>query len=90
MTTKAGIPSGVGLAAIPRLAVASTKLVEYNLNAVDGKAHVQALVIAYGAFGTMLRDQLSEVEDVVTEDLLVEILRGTEKDMWFLESHLNV
>ena len=46
--------------------------------------------VARDAFGTMLRDQLSEVEDVVTEDLLVEILRGTEKDMWFLESHLNV
>lgn len=73
-----------------RCATESTTLTEYNLAAVDGKAHIQALVIAYGAYGTLLRSHVHRIDDPVTEDLLIEILRGAEKDMWFLESHLNV
>lgn len=73
-----------------RCASQATTLTEYNLNAVDGKAHIQALTIAYGAYGTMLRGQLERIDDPVTEDMMIEILRGAEKDLWFLESHLNV
>ena len=30
------------------------------------------------------------MNDPATDDLYTEVLRGTELDMWFLESHLNV
>jgi DNA-binding ferritin-like protein len=41
-------------------------------------------------FGAQLREGIAttqEQEDVVTEDLLTEVLRGVD-DLWFLESHL--
>jgi starvation-inducible DNA-binding protein len=73
-----------------RCAAERTKITEYNLDAVDGKTHIQALVIAYSAFTQLVREQLAGAGDPVTEDVMIEVLRGAEKDMWFLESHLNV
>lgn len=76
-----------------RCAADKSMLSEYNLDAVDGKTHLQALVAAYGAFTKRVRAQIADLpepRDVATEDILIEMLRGAEKDMWFVESHLNV
>jgi starvation-inducible DNA-binding protein len=70
-----------------------SKLPEYDLRAVDGKHHIKTLVDRYSQYNSFVRDAVREAADLgdpVTEDLYTEILRGTELDMWFLESHLNV
>jgi starvation-inducible DNA-binding protein len=76
-----------------RQSAESSKLPEYDMRAVDGKHHMQALVDRYSVYTRMIRDavrEAAELGDPATEDLYTEVLRGTELDMWFLESHLNV
>lgn len=76
-----------------RMAASGSKLGEYDEAVVDGKQHIRALVDRYTIFTRQLRDGIrlsQEKEDVVTEDLLTEVARGAELDMWFLESHIGV
>lgn len=76
-----------------RLSASSSKLPEYELRAVDGKHHMKALVDRFSNYTAFIRtaiEHASQQNDPATEDLYTEILRGTELDMWFLESHLNV
>ncbi len=75
-----------------RLAAEGSILPEYDLSAVDGRQHLAALVHRYGRIDGVLRETVADarrLEDPVSEDLFVEILRGVELDLWFLESHLN-
>jgi len=75
-----------------RLAGSGSELPEYDLEAVDGDRHLQLLTERYGAYCKLLRTGIGrtqEAEDVATEDLLTEVLRKTELDLWFLESHLQ-
>jgi starvation-inducible DNA-binding protein len=75
-----------------RLAGESSRLREYDVEAVDGRRHLQVLAERYGDYTRIIREMLeskSVRDDVVTEDLLTEIARGSELDMWFLESHLQ-
>lgn len=70
-----------------------SKLPEYDVRAVDGKHHIKTLVDRYSEYTRLIRHAVNEaekVDDPATEDVYTEILRGTELDMWFLESHLNV
>lgn len=76
-----------------RLGAEGSKLPEYDLRAVDGKHHIQVLVDRYSNYTSFIREatrEASEKNDPATEDLYTEVLRATELDMWFLESHLNV
>ena len=76
-----------------RLSAERSKLPEYDLSAVDGRQHIQVLVERFADHAAFLRDAIgtAEVEaDPVTEDLLTEVLRSAELDLWFLESHRNV
>jgi starvation-inducible DNA-binding protein len=76
-----------------RLGAEASKLPEYDLRAVDGKQHIKALVDRYSEYTAFVREAVqaaSEEGDPATEDLYTEVLRDTELDMWFLESHLNV
>ncbi|RKH54471.1 DNA starvation/stationary phase protection protein Dps [Corallococcus sp. AB049A] len=75
-----------------RLATNNSQLPEYDLQAVDGEAHIRALVERVGRYAASLRDGINksdEVNDPVTADLLTQTLGETEEDLWFLESHLN-
>lgn len=70
-----------------------SKLAEYDVRAVDGKHHIKVLVDRYSEYNRLIRDAVresGELDDPATEDLFTEILRATELDMWFLESHINV
>lgn len=74
-----------------RLAAERSVLPEYDLDAVDGRQHIRALVARYAAYGKTVREAIGaarEVADPATEDLFIEVLRSTELDLWFLESHL--
>ena len=76
-----------------RMAAQDSKLAAYDDDVVEGKQHIRMLVDRYGTFTEQLREGIElsqECKDVVTEDLLTEVVRGAELDMWFLESHVNV
>jgi len=75
-----------------RLASKTSRLPDYDLDAVDGRAHVEALANRYGRYCSMMREMIGEAEkakDPATEDLMTEILRGAEQDLWFLESQIS-
>lgn len=73
-----------------RLSTELSMISEYDLHAKDGMDHIQALVKQYARFNGKMREMLAEehiTKDPVTEDMLIEFLRQSELDMWFLESH---
>ena len=75
-----------------RMAAANSKLPEYPTDAVDGTEHLNALVERYGSYATSSRaaiDTAEEHQDMATADLFTEITRTIDKDLWFLEAHLQ-
>lgn len=75
-----------------RMAAANSKLPEYPTDAVDAMAHVTALVDRYGNYAASTRaaiDTADEHQDMTTADLFTEISRTIDKDLWFLEAHLQ-
>jgi starvation-inducible DNA-binding protein len=74
-----------------RLAAAHSALPEYDLRALEGRQHIKTLVARYAGFTKQLRSTIAdtnEAGDPATTDLLTQILRTSEVDLWFLESHL--
>ncbi len=75
-----------------RMAAQYSVLEPFDEGNVEGKHHMRALVDRYQSYTKLVRQGVAVCqagEDVATEDLMTEILRGAELDMWFLESHLN-
>ena len=75
-----------------RMAAASSRLIEYPLEIVDGRQHVEALAARFAALGKTARaaiDAATEFGDADTADLFTEVSRGLDKQLWFLEAHLQ-
>lgn len=75
-----------------RAAARATSLPPYPEDIVEGLAHVQALATALADFGRKVRKGIAETAewgDADTSDLLTEISRSADKDLWFLEAHLQ-
>jgi starvation-inducible DNA-binding protein len=69
-----------------------SELDEYPLTISTGEDHAKALSTALASFGTRVRfaiGEADELEDAVTADVCTEIARGTDKWLWFVESHLQ-
>ena len=67
-----------------------TALVEYPLTLSEGKDHVAALSDALAQFGRTARlgiDEMHELQDADSADILTEISRGIDKWLWFVEAH---
>ncbi len=82
---------GVANGTVRQVAAASS-IPEYDLDAVDGTAHLQALVARAAKFANQVRadiDRTDQLGDPGTADLLTEISRQADKDLWFLEAHLQ-
>ena len=74
-----------------RIAAAQSILPEYDLDAVGGIEHINALADRYAAYGAHLREAIDTTdnwEDADTADLYTEISRTIDKRLWFLEAHL--
>lgn len=75
-----------------RLAASGSSLPEYPLDAVDGKQHLEALIERYALYTAAVRkgiDAADELKDKDTADLFTEVSREVDKQLWFLESHLQ-
>jgi starvation-inducible DNA-binding protein len=65
-------------------------LPDYPLALSSGAEHVAALSDALGAFGRVARigiEEMNELEDAGSADLLTEVSRGVDKWLWFVEAH---
>lgn len=74
------------------LAAKATRLPECDLEVTDGMPLVRELVDRFGAVASTTRTAIELAEshdDAVTADLLTEVTRGLEKNLWFLEAHLR-
>ena len=75
-----------------RMAGAASTLPEFPADLFDGQGHVKALADRYGRFAAGLRtaiDEAEELNDKDTADLFTEVSRAIDKDLWFLEAHLQ-
>ena len=75
-----------------RQAAQKSSLSEYPLEITDGTAHVDALSTALADFGKRVRaniDESSELGDQDTADLFTEVSREIDKQLWFVEAHIQ-
>jgi starvation-inducible DNA-binding protein len=75
-----------------REAASATSIPEYDLSAVNGQEHLKALVKNISKFASLVReaiDTTDELEDKDSSDIFTEISRQTDKDLWFLEAHIQ-
>ncbi|NJL97483.1 MAG: DNA starvation/stationary phase protection protein Dps [Synechococcaceae cyanobacterium SM2_3_2] len=75
-----------------RIAASASTLPEYDLTAVNGQQHLEALLARYGQYASSVRaniDKTAELGDADTADLFTEISRQIDSDMWFIEAHLQ-
>jgi starvation-inducible DNA-binding protein len=65
-------------------------LIDYPVGLSAGSEHVAALSDALSMFGRTVRvgiEEMNELEDVDSADILTEISRGVDKWLWFVEAH---
>jgi starvation-inducible DNA-binding protein len=67
-----------------------TELDPYPIDLIDSHAHVEALSNALAKFANKVRKAIDEVEDMGdkgTADMLTEISRGVDSWLWMVEAH---
>jgi starvation-inducible DNA-binding protein len=67
-----------------------SSLIDYPLGLTTGAEHVAALSDALAAVGRTARigiEEMNELEDACSADILTEIARGIDKWLWFVEAH---
>lgn len=75
-----------------REAVAKSGIPEANLAAADGPEMIKFLVHNVGHFTNALRtaiDEAEDLDDAATVDLFTTMTRDMDKDLWFIEAHIQ-
>ena len=75
-----------------RQSVEYSTIGEYDLKAVNGLEHVRALAAQVAKLAASIRSAIhesAELGDPTTSDLFTEISRSLDKDLWFLEAHIQ-
>jgi starvation-inducible DNA-binding protein len=73
-----------------QLVATRSSLPEYPPTLVTGEEHVAALSSALAHFSRSTRigvAEMEELEDAGSADVLIEVTRGTDKWLWFVEAH---
>ena len=86
-TTLGGVAVGTA-----RAAGKASRLAEFPLEGLQGKAAVEALVERYAALAASTRKAIetaASLGDADTSDLFTGVSRGLDKSLWFLEAHLQ-
>ena len=71
-------------------AVEHSFLQRYRLGIADAEAHIAAVTAALATFGESARSAIDEATsfgDADTSDVFTEISRGTDQQLWLVESH---
>jgi starvation-inducible DNA-binding protein len=87
VTALGGIARGTA-----RMAAAASPLPEYDEGIVSGDDSLAALIERYAAYAALTRaaiERAGELGDAASEDLFTEIARVIDKDLYFLESHVQ-
>ncbi len=87
VTALGGIAKGTA-----KVVVQNSSVPDYDLGATTGEQHVRALVKSVASFAARLRTDINftdELGDKATADVLTEVVREVDKDLWFLEAHLQ-
>jgi starvation-inducible DNA-binding protein len=87
VTTLGGTAMGTA-----RMAANTSTLPEYPDDLIGGGDHVTALADRYGTYAASVRsaiDLADESGDKDTADLFTEVSRAVDKQLWFLEAHLQ-
>jgi len=74
------------------MAAAASTLEDFPDDTYEGMDAVDALAARYATFARAIReaaDVADAARDTATNDLFVEVSRGVDKDLWFLEAHLQ-
>lgn len=69
-----------------------TTLLDYPQILSTGSEHVEALSDALAQFGRTARigiEEMNELEDAASADILTEICHGVDKWLWFVEAHVQ-
>jgi starvation-inducible DNA-binding protein len=85
--TLGGVPQGT-----VRMSAGLSRLPDYTLGAAEGPSHVEALAERLEVYAALIRESANrldqdDISDLATQDLLVEVLRQAELDLWFLDKH---
>lgn len=75
-----------------RMSAASSALPEFPTDITDGLEYVSALVERWSAYANSIRDGIDATDkagDATTADLLTEISRQADMDLWFQQAHLQ-
>ena len=75
-----------------RESAAISSIPEADLGAADGPAMIKFLVHNVGFYTNALRAAIQEaddLEDAVTVDLFTTMTREMDKDLWFIEAHIQ-
>lgn len=83
VTALGGVAQGV-----VRLVVSNSSVLEYDLSAIAGEQHIRAVAKGLASFSRQARANIELAEklrDKATADLLTEIVRQADKDLWFVE-----
>ena len=73
-----------------RIVAQRSALIDYPLALSTGDEHVAALSDALAQFGRTARigiDEMNDLQDADSADILTEISRGLDKWLWFVEAH---
>jgi starvation-inducible DNA-binding protein len=87
VVTLGGVANGT-----TREAAARSGLKEADLSAADGPSQLKWLVHNVAHHANALREAVNasdDLEDKITADLFTSITRDLDKDLWFLEAHLQ-
>lgn len=75
-----------------RMAAANSVLPEYPVEITEGERHLKALIDRYALFTAHIRKAIETADkhhDKATADLFTEISRMADKQLWFLEAHVQ-
>lgn len=87
VTALGGIANGTA-----RQVVSLSNLPQYDLEAVTGVEHIRALAKRLALVGGRVRATIAvahQLGDEATGDLLAEVVRQADKDLWLLEAHVQ-
>ena len=75
-----------------RVVADATKLPAYPTGIYAIADHIAALIDSYAAYANGVRENIDEVDeagDADTADLFTEVSRAVDKQLWFLEAHVQ-